>query len=114
MTAAKVPTIVREPHVRAAKANVADAREAWESGPPPGFDDDQANEPQAERQPPQTLWAPELATAVAPLVFASKDLTIAPGRPTVFAGKGGARKGWFAMNLMLCAAAGMKVLGRFP
>jgi len=68
---------------------------------------------QADRAPLVTLWAPDLALTVEPIVFASKDLTIAPGRPSVFAGEGGTRKGWFSMAMLLCAAAETKMLGRF-
>jgi hypothetical protein len=66
------------------------------------------------REAPRTLWAPDLAKAVEPIVFVSKSLTIAPGRPTVLAGEGGTRKGWFAMDLQVCGAAGIPLLGRFP
>ena len=54
---------------------------------------------------------PNLAKPLPPRSWASEWLTITPGRPTVFAGEGGTRKGWFAMALMVGGAAGVPILG---
>jgi hypothetical protein len=60
---------------------------------------------------PPTLWATELSKPLPPLVMVSTGLTISPGRPTVFAGEGGCRKGWLAMAVQVYGAAGLKMLG---
>lgn len=59
-----------------------------------------------------TLWGPQLAEPLGPIPWICQDLTIAPGRPTVFAGEGGTRKGWLAMAIQVCAASGQKLFGR--
>ena len=60
-----------------------------------------------------TVWAEDMAAPLPALSWLSKSLTICRGRPTVLAGAGGCRKGWMAMELMLCAATGRPFLGRF-
>jgi AAA domain-containing protein len=97
------------------KINGARAQEAWEGGPPDDWDDDLLGEQHASKptESPPTIWAPELAQPLAPISWISKGLTMAPGRANVLAGEGGTRKGWFAMDLQVCAAAGITMLGRF-
>jgi hypothetical protein len=60
-----------------------------------------------------TLWAADLAQAVEPIEWVSRDLALAPGRPNIFAGLGGARKGWLSLDILICGALGKPVLGRF-
>jgi hypothetical protein len=68
--------------------------------------------PVGESEPP-TAWATDLCEPLPDVPMLSAGLTISPGRPTVLAGEGGTRKGWFAMAIQVCGAAGIKLLDRF-
>lgn len=58
-----------------------------------------------------TLWARDMGKPLPPIRWVSQGLTVAPGRPTVLAGQGGARKGWLAMGLMIHGALEVPMLG---
>lgn len=59
------------------------------------------------------VWAAQLAQPLPPLNWLSEELTLAAGRPTVLAGEGGTRKGWFAMAMQVAGAGGKRLFGRF-
>jgi hypothetical protein len=58
------------------------------------------------------VYASEMAKPLPPIQWLSRDLTIAPGRATVFAGEGGTRKSWLSMAMMVCGAGNIRLLGR--
>ena len=57
------------------------------------------------------LTAADLAVPNLPRRWAVEWLGMAPGRPTVLCGEGGARKGWLAMTVALLGAADMDLWG---
>lgn len=60
-----------------------------------------------------TLWAPDLAEPLPARRWIYLWLCITSGRPCVFAGEGGSRKGWLALGLLLLGAADMPIFGQY-
>lgn len=63
---------------------------------------------------PRVLGWEAIAAELEDVQWVNEGLNLAPGRPFVFCGEAGTKKSWWAQSMLMCAAAGVPVIGKFP